>query len=268
MISQLSRLALKYNCDKYGSHFYTEIYQKYMKAKKSKNIILFEIGIGGLEPKVGYSGLKTGGESLRMWRDYFKKGKIIGLDIVKKKLQLGMNVQTFHGSQTDPKVLSKIIKKYKQFDFIIDDGSHNYKDVKFSFEYLFSSLKDGGYYFIEDTQSSYIRELGGDGAYLKYNKTVINYFKNIIDKINYQEIENPYHKIDYISKNVTEIHFYHNLIVIKKDQNLEKSNILVNNRRLVGGHHLVGLRKIVKKTKYFLLNLKAKINYLINNVSI
>ena len=268
MNSKLSKLAIKYNCDKYGSHFYTEIYDKYMKVKKNKNIVLFEIGIGGLEPKVGYSGLRTGGESLKMWRDYFKKGKIIGIDIIKKKLKLGRNVETFHGSQNDPEALSKVVKKYKKFDFIIDDGSHKFKDVKFSFEYLFPSLKHGGYYFIEDTQSSYIRELGGDGAYLKYHKTVINYFKMIIDKINYQEIENPYYIADYICQNVTEIHFYHNLIVIKKEKNLEKSNILINNERIVGGKNLVSLRKSVKKIKYFLLHIKSKINYFINSFSI
>ncbi len=267
-MTNLNQLAIKYKCDKYGSHFYTDIYQKYMSSKKKEKITLFEIGIGGVEPKIGYSGLNTGGESLKMWRDFFKKGKIIGLDIVKKNLKLGKRVQIYHGSQTDSQVLSKIINKYNNFDFIIDDGSHKFKDVKYSFEFLFSSLKEGGYYFIEDTQSSYIRELGGDGANLLNHSTVINYFKKIIDKINFQEIENPYYKPDYFAKNITEIHFYHNLIVIKKEKNLEKSNILINNRRLVGGNNLIGLRKAIKEIKYFVLHFRALINYLIKRISI
>ena len=182
----LNKLAKKYKSDKYGSHFYTPIYQRYMWSKKNKKINIFEIGVGGLEPKIGYSGINTGGESLKMWRDFFKKGKVVGLDIVKKNLKLGKRVEIFHGSQNDSLILDKIIKKYKKFDFIIDDGSHNYEDVKYSFEYLLHSLNDGGYYFIEDTQSSYIRELGGDGANLDNQKTVINYFKKIIDKINHK----------------------------------------------------------------------------------
>ena len=254
----LNKLAEKYKSDKYGIHFYTPIYQRYMQHKKNQKINIFEIGVGGVEPKVGYSGLKTGGESLKMWRDFFKKGKIVGLDIVKKNLKLGKRVEIFHGSQSDSLILNKIIKKYKKFDFIIDDGSHKYKDVKYSFEYLLHSLKDGGYYFIEDTQSSYIRELGGDGANLDNKKTVINYFKKIVDKINYKEIENPYYKSDFFDKNITEIHFYHNLIAIKKDKNLEESNILINNKRLVGGKNLIGLRKFIKSSKYLLLNLIAK----------
>ena len=262
----LNKLAIKYKSDKYGSHYYTPIYQRYMEAKKNKKICLFEIGVGGLEPKVGYSGLKTGGESLRMWRDFFKNGTIVGLDIVKKDLNLGQRVKIFHGSQKDPKILDKIINKYKKFDFIIDDGSHNYEDVKFSFEHIFYSLKNGGYYFIEDTQSSYIRELGGDGANLDNQSTVINYFKKIIDKINHNEIENPFYKTNFFDKNITEIHFYHNLIVIKKDRNLEKSNILVNNRRLVGGKNLVKLRTFIKNSKYFFLHFIARLKSFLRNI--
>ena len=59
----LNKLAKKYKSDKYGSHFYTPVYQKYMEGKKNKKINIFEIGVGGLEPKVGYSGLKTGGST-------------------------------------------------------------------------------------------------------------------------------------------------------------------------------------------------------------
>ena len=262
----LDKLAIKYRSDKYGSHYYTPIYQKYMESKKNKKINLFEIGVGGLEPKIGYSGLKTGGESLRMWRDFFKQGMIVGLDIVKKDLDLGKRVKIFHGSQSDPVILKKIINKYKKFDFIIDDGSHNYKDVKFSFEYIFHTLKNGGYYFIKDTQSSYIREFGGDGANLFNQKTVINYFKKMIDKINYNEIENPFYKPTYFDKNITEIHFYHNLIVIKKDENLEKSNILVRNRRLVGGKNLVLIRTFIKNVKYFYLHYIAQFKSLFRNI--
>jgi|TARA_B110001450_G_C17649008_1_gene492470 demethylmacrocin O-methyltransferase len=255
----ITSLAIKHKSDKYGSHYYTEIYEKYMSNKKNKNVNILEIGIGGYTHGKGYSDIYAGGESLKIWRDYFKKGKIAGLDIFEKKINLGSRVKIFQGSQRESDSLSKITKKFKKFDFIIDDGSHRYEDVKFSFEYLYNSLKDGGYYFVEDTQSSYIREFGGDGANLNNKKTVINYFKGIVDKINFQEIENPHYKADNIALNTTEIHFYHNMIVIKKKRNLEKSNILVNNRRLVGGKSFFKIRSIIKKTKYFLLDLKAKL---------
>ena len=258
-MSTITDLAIKHKSDKYGSHYYTHIYERYMYEKKNKSINLLEIGIGGYTDEKGYADIFVGGESLKIWRDYFKKGQIAGLDIIKKKINLGSRVKIFQGSQSSTKALSNITKKFKKFDFIIDDGSHRYEDVKFSFKYLYRYLKDGGYYFIEDTQSSYIREFGGDGANLENKKTVINYFKGIIDKINFQEIENPYYKPDSIALNTIEIHFFHNMIVIKKNKNLEKSNILVNNRRMVGGSSFYKTRCLIKDIKYFLLNLKAKI---------
>ena len=258
-MKNLKQLAIKHKSDKHGSHFYTDIYESFMFAKKNKPIKILEIGVGGYI-NGNYSDPYLGGESLKMWRDYFKKGRIAGLDIFKKEIKLGNRVKIFQGSQNNTTTLSQIVKEYKKFDFIVDDGSHKSKDVIFTFKYLFSSLKQGGYYFIEDTQSSYIRELGGDGAYLNNKKTAVNYFKGLVDKINYQEIENPFYEPDYFAKNTTEIHFFHNMIVIKKEKNLETSNILVKNRRLVGGTSYVALRKFIKNFKYLALHLKSKIN--------
>ena len=263
----LKKLAIKHGSDKHGSHYYTEIYERYMLPKKNKSITIFEIGIGGYN-NGNYSDINLGGESLRVWRDYFLKGKVIGLDIFKKEINLGPRVKIIQGSQSSANCLFKIIKKFKKFDFIVDDGSHNSKDVIFSFKYLFNSLKEGGYYFIEDTQASYIREFGGDGAFLDNKKTAMNYFKKMVDKINYQEIENPFYKPDEFAKNITEISFFHNMIVIKKEKNLEKSNILVNNRRLVSGSSYIKLRLFIKNLKYLFLYLKAKINYLLSSFKI
>ena len=201
-MSILNKLAKKYKTDKYGSHFYTPIYEKFMGLKKNKKILLLEIGIGGYMDGA-YKNEYIGGESLKMWRDYFKRGTIIGLDIVKKKIKLGKRVKIFTGSQNSYFDLKKITTNFKDFDFIIDDGSHNYKDIVFSFKYLFKFLKNGGYYFVEDAAaSSYIREFGGDGFNLDKKKTVINFFKGIIDKINHKEIENPYFKKDYFCENI------------------------------------------------------------------
>lgn len=267
-MQNLTNLAIKYKTDKFGKHFYTPIYEKYMRDKKNKKINFLEIGVGGWSNKTGYSDPYLGGESLKMWRDYFKNGKIYSLDIFKKKLNLGNRVKIFQGSQDNDKILSKIVYKSGKLDFIVDDGSHLYKDVIFSFNYLFNYLKNGGIYFIEDTQTSYLKEFGGDGFYLQNKKTIINYFKGIVDKINHQEIENPFYKIDEIAKNVTEIHFYHNLIAIKKEKNLELSTILINNRKQVSGKKILGLRKFVKNIKYTVLYLKAQINNFIDLIKI
>ena len=90
---ELDKLALKHKSDKYGHHSYTKIYQSFMFSKKNKKINLLEIGIGGYVKGQDYSNPLKGGHSLKMWRDYFKRGKICGLDIFEKKLDLGSRVK-------------------------------------------------------------------------------------------------------------------------------------------------------------------------------
>lgn len=104
--------------------------------------------------------------------------------------------------------------------------------------------------------------------FLNNKKNITFYFKQIVDKINYREIENPFYKSDFFCENITEIHFYHNLIVVKKERNKEKSTVLVKNRRLVSGKNFLKTRLIIKKIKYYLLFLKGRINYFISLITI
>ena len=128
--------------------------------------------------------------------------KIIGIDIHKinleeKKLNR-KNIFIHQGSQSDKKFIDEIIKEYSEFDIIIDDGSHLAKDVKKSFELLFPSLKENGLYVIEDIQTSYNHFFGGNPFDLKYSNSHMNFFKQLTDSLNYQEIANPF----YIEKKI------------------------------------------------------------------
>ena len=251
-MKSLTDLAIKYKTDKHGIHFYTKIYEKYMLPKIDQEIGLLEIGVGG------YDEPQKGGESLKMWADFFSKGKIFSLDYFEKKLNLGSRIKIFKGSQSNREDLMRIVNETGELDFIIDDGSHINRDVIYTFKTLFKFLKRGGYYFIEDTQTSYMPEFGGDAFYLRNKKTLINFFKEIVDKINYMEIKNPFYQIDYFAKNVTEIHFYHNLIVIKKNKNDEVSNVLDSTKKY----------KNKKKIKYIFSYIKSVFYNFIDNLKI
>ena len=251
-MKSLTDLAIKYKTDKHGIHFYTKIYEKYMLPKIDQEIGLLEIGVGG------YDDPQKGGESLKMWADFFSKGKIFSLDYFEKKLNLGSRIKIFKGSQSNSEDLMRIINETGELDFIIDDGSHINRDVIYTFKTLFKFLKRGGYYFIEDTQTSYMPEFGGDAFYLRNKKTLINFFKEIVDKINYMEIKNPFYQIDYFAKNITEIHFYHNLIVIKKNKNDEVSNVLDSTKKY----------KNKKKIKYIFSYVKSVFYNFIDNLKI
>lgn len=251
-MKSLTDLAIKYKTDKHGIHFYTKIYEKYMLPKIDQEIGLLEIGVGG------YDEPQKGGESLKMWADFFSKGKIFSLDYFEKKLNLGSRIKIFKGSQSNREDLMRIVNETGELDFIIDDGSHINRDVIYTFKTLFKFLKRGGYYFIEDTQTSYMPEFGGDAFYLRNKKTLINFFKEIVDKINYMEIKNPFYQIDYFAKNITEIHFYHNLIVIKKNKNDEVSNVLDSTKKY----------KNKKKIKYIFSYVKSVFYNFIDNLKI
>ena len=145
-MKNLQKISKNFNTTKKEVGF-IKIYENYLKDFRFKRNKILEIGFTK--------------DSLGMLREYFPNSLIVGLDIRDEKINL-KNVQTYLGSQTDTNILDKIIRIHKNFDIIIDDGSHMNYDVKFTFNYLFNFLKYQGLYFIEDLQTSYISNWGGD----------------------------------------------------------------------------------------------------------
>ena len=159
---------------------FIEIYEFYFNQLKEKDINILEIGIDN-------------GDSLRLWRDYFTRANICGLDIDKKKFSIN-DVEIFCGDQSDIEFLSTIVKKYKKFDIIIDDGSHISKHIIDSFNYLFDYLNDEGLYVIEDLQTSYFPRFGGSRINLNKKNTSMNFIKSLTDSINYEQNDKPFFK--------------------------------------------------------------------------
>jgi hypothetical protein len=221
----LNSLGKLYKTDKIGSHHYTQHYMAHLKRFKYKKIKLLEIGVGG------YSLPHFGGHSLRMWKSYFRFGKIFSIDIYDKSMLQEKRIKIFKGSQVDEGFLNKVVEEIGVIDIIIDDGSHLNEHVIQTFQILFPKLKDGGVYVVEDTQTSYWEDFGGCSKDLKNSKTSMNFFKGLTDALNNQEFVIPGYVQSYYDKKIISMHFYHNLIFIYKGNNDEKSNIVVNNRR-------------------------------------
>lgn len=220
----LRSMARFWGTDKEGVHFYAQHYQRHFAEMRKRRITILEIGIGG------YSDPKAGGESLRMWKSFFPKAQVVGLDISDKSAHQTSRIKTFCGSQTDTEFLERVIREIGQPDIIIDDGSHLNQDVIQSFSILFPKLKEGGFYCIEDLQTSYWTEVNGqkwDGSEdLNAEGTSVNFLKSLIDCLNYEEFMDPEYKPTYFDRHIVAIHFYHNLAIIKKGTNAEGSNIL------------------------------------------
>jgi hypothetical protein len=135
-----------YNTDKI-THGYLDVYDPILAPWVDKEIKLLEIGI------------RKGG-SLQLWRDYFRLGVIIGIDIkLPKNFVPGGRIQIFEGSQSDTQFLSEVANKVASegFDIIIDDASHIGTLTKTAFWHLFDNhLKPGGLYVIEDWGTGYL----------------------------------------------------------------------------------------------------------------
>jgi demethylmacrocin O-methyltransferase len=208
--SNLTKLAQLFGTDKWGAHYYTQHYQHHFSSYKFKKIRLLEIGVGG------YADPHSGGQSLRMWKKYFPFAKIFAIDIYDKKNLQEKRIKIFQGSQVDEQFLINVVRESGELDIIIDDGSHINEHVIKSFEVLFPHLKDGGIYVIEDLETSYRDDYGGDSKDLENPKTSMNFFKSLADKINSKEYRTSGTQETIYDSHVYAIHFYHNLIIIEK----------------------------------------------------
>ena len=223
--NNLNRLAEIYGSEKWGSHYYTPHYKLHLGRFKFRRVNLMEIGVGGFEKP------DKGGNSLRMWKQYFPFGSIFSIDIYDKSLLQEKRIKIFKGNQVDENFLNKVVNEIGGIDIIIDDGSHINEQVIETFKLLFPKLKDGGIYVIEDTQTSYWDDFGGDSQDLNNSKTLMNFFKGLTDTLNNKEFIKPGYKQSYFDKKIVSMHFYHNIIFIYKGDNNEESNFIVNNQR-------------------------------------
>ncbi len=201
---------------------YLPIYENYLKKFKNKKINILEIGFTK--------------DSLKLFKTYFPKANIIGLDIELRKKDQFNKADLFYGHQNDYELLDKIIKKYKKFDIIIDDGSHVNSHVKKTFNYLFKHLKNKGLYFIEDLQTSYISRwnYGGDPINHNNKKTIMNFLRSLADRMHYQEFDNPFYKKNHLDGTIGYVHIFRNIAIIQKKNNFYKSNLSYKNSVYLG----------------------------------
>lgn len=147
----LSEISKKYPTDKDFTHnYYNSVYENLFSPIKDKVKLVCEIGIGGFWKEMNW----VPGNSLKVWRDYFPNASILGLDIEKHKLEDSERICLDWLDQSKRDLVIEYSEKLKNYDIIIDDGSHNVYDQQITLAYFFKSLKSGGLYILEDLHSS------------------------------------------------------------------------------------------------------------------
>jgi hypothetical protein len=213
----LTQLAQEFGSDKWGVHRYTPHYERHFAHLRDREMLVLELGIGG------YAREGQGGASLKMWKWFFPRAQVVGVDIQDKSFVDEPRIRAFQGSQTDRKLLRRIAKRFGAPTIVIDDGSHQPRHVIRSFAILFPMLADGGVYVIEDIQTSYWPSFKGS-LDLDDPDTSMAMVKRLLDGLNHEEFLDDDYEATYTDLHVVAVHCYHNLVVIEKGDNREGSN--------------------------------------------
>jgi hypothetical protein len=123
---------------------YLRHYQTLFAPWRHEPINMIEIGV-------------QNGLSLKVWRNYFSRAQIVGIDINPACVRhAGDRIVIETGSQEDPGFLHRICAKYPPA-IIVDDGSHLAHHMVYSFKHLFPMLAPGGVYIVEDMEFQFGR---------------------------------------------------------------------------------------------------------------
>lgn len=115
----------------YIEHYYNERLKPYRHSAEK----VLEIGV-------------LNGASTRLWKKYFTKAGIVGIDILPQEPEAGITY--FCGDAYDIETISLF---NQEFDVIIDDGPHTLQSQIEAILVWSKKLKPGGILVIEDVQS-------------------------------------------------------------------------------------------------------------------
>ncbi|RPG96857.1 MAG: hypothetical protein CBD99_002080 [Candidatus Pelagibacter sp. TMED239] len=120
-------------------HSYHKFYEKYFKPIKDQKLDILEIG-------------SFKGNATASFYFYFKKSQIISCDIYPDFFLYNSNrIKHFKIDNSSERELNiNILEKNINFDIIIEDAGHYFKDQIISLFMLFRSLKPGGIFVVEE----------------------------------------------------------------------------------------------------------------------
>jgi hypothetical protein len=151
--------------DKEYWHGFIPFYEGFFKDFEPKNIA--EIGI--------YQG-----DSIRWLLDRFPKADVFGADIIEKK-EFWPKCKRFYSVQLDQADSHAVMNffKLRQFDLMIEDGSHDPFHQGIALLEGMRELKSGGIYILEDIHTSHKAILAGKMGNTLSTLLAIDHYKRI-----------------------------------------------------------------------------------------
>lgn len=213
-MTTLDQLGLKHGTDKasYG-HDYLVRYEPFLAPMRESAMKVLEIGVAG-------------GNSLRMWGEYFPNATIFGVDLIRDFIKQAtlhpeMPISRFQMYTMDASSAPDWFQFERcwgsRFDLIIDDGAHTTFAIAQAFMCAFPLLRSGGLYICEDLHAGYLEEYRRDNARMNYRKqyTPADFFKDLIDRVN-EDGHGQTGKVELCETQISFLHFSKSFVIAGK----------------------------------------------------
>lgn len=169
---------------------YLKHYERFFAPLRMDPLRLIEIGAAG-------------GESVRMWLEYFPSGQVYGIDINHNTnpyntdfTDVHPRYNFIHADQSDPTMWACLASDTGgDWDIVVDDGSHDPKDIINAFEGGWQFMRSGGYWCVEDLGCGFKSE--GFPSHLEWLGMIMN-------------------NINQGHKDVESLHFSQELAILRK----------------------------------------------------
>ena len=199
----LDDLFINFNCDK-GSycvydyekkitHKYSVFYEKYLKKKKKKKLSILELG-------------SHEGKGIASFYFFFPNANFYGANINPFQMKYtSKRITELYVDVSCKEIVDNLANHINEdLDLIIDDASHNLKDILLALPILFKKLKQNGFYVIEDAdQFKVYKELNPTNEKM----TPIQILKNIKNNRKFSSKFLSKTDKDYLKKNIKNFYF-------------------------------------------------------------
>lgn len=175
------------------SHNYAIFYEKYFKDLRNKKLRILEIG-------------SHEGKGLAAFYYFFQNAFLIGANINPFQMKFySKRIDEIYIDVSSKKILENFRNYFKEgFDIIIDDASHNLRDILITLPILFKKLNPGGFYVIEDIdQFKVFKNLNPTNEEL----TPLKILKHMHNKKEFQSDFISKEDIKYLKENISEYFF-------------------------------------------------------------
>lgn len=218
----LGCLMMKHRTDKGFEHGYFRTYSRLLRPYVTGADADAPNGVRMLE--IGY----FEGASVKVWREYLPN--VEALHVIEKNSGMGLGTKKvlddegttlYSGDQSDASFLEMVVKDGGgEYDLIVDDGSHDPTHQLNSFESLFGSVRPGGLYVVEDTETSYWRDGAGlyDGPFVRPRRHFVREMQAAVDRsVNglFSGGSGKHGSFPH-AKNIASVEFAQNMVIVRK----------------------------------------------------